>query len=373
VNNFYFDQKDLNAGLVMWFNKHASQLDIVRNNKGSYIDSIGKENKALWTSVGSLGAAGKYQVSNTSALSRHTKPDMNQPVLVSSTPLNYATTTTVGPLCQTLWGQIYPWNQDCPVDNATIGSLYQGRDPSGCVEVAMAQLMYFWKWPGIFNWAVMAKSLDYNTPSLRYYSNPGGFTGSATLMSNIGTTPGTFWTNVLHSFQSSKFAYYSANGTTSDMEYCATVFNQFGYSSATTSEGIADQIASGARNGTTYLGLLTNEIQNNRRPCLVGGNNSENNEGLFYLPSSDAHSWVCDGSSVIKYYSGYQNTYESSNDQITVQTVVSNYSTVYMLHMNWGYQGTDNAWYDADTDYTNVPSVQEDFRYFQLVTYNIHP
>lgn len=49
----------------------------------------------------------------------------------------------VDPLLTCTWDQGWPWNQYCPVDGAGPG----GHVWSGCVATAMAQVMYFWRWP----------------------------------------------------------------------------------------------------------------------------------------------------------------------------------------------------------------------------------
>ena len=41
------------------------------------------------------------------------------------------------------------------------------------------------------------------------------------------------------------------------------------------------------------------------------------------------------------------------------------------LHMNWGWGGFNNGWYNYSVNYTNT-SVG-DFQYFQIIIYNIHP
>ena len=46
----------------------------------------------------------------------------------------------VKPLLNCLWGQFAPYNLLCPVYDGT-------RSPVGCVAVAMAQIMYYYKWP----------------------------------------------------------------------------------------------------------------------------------------------------------------------------------------------------------------------------------
>lgn len=50
---------------------------------------------------------------------------------------------TIEPMLSCTWNQGWPWNQYCPVDAAGPG----GHVWSGCVATAMAQLMYFWRWP----------------------------------------------------------------------------------------------------------------------------------------------------------------------------------------------------------------------------------
>ena len=49
----------------------------------------------------------------------------------------------VGPLCQTLWNQNYPWNSQCLADTAGNG----GHVYAGCVATAMGMVMKFWEWP----------------------------------------------------------------------------------------------------------------------------------------------------------------------------------------------------------------------------------
>lgn len=54
-----------------------------------------------------------------------------------------STVVTVGPLLPSLWNQSYPYNYLCPVDGTGSG----GHVYSGCVATAMAQVMYYWRYP----------------------------------------------------------------------------------------------------------------------------------------------------------------------------------------------------------------------------------
>ena len=53
------------------------------------------------------------------------------------------TRAVVGPLCQTLWNQNFPWNSQCPEDEVGSG----GHVYAGCVATAMGMVMKFWEWP----------------------------------------------------------------------------------------------------------------------------------------------------------------------------------------------------------------------------------
>jgi hypothetical protein len=53
------------------------------------------------------------------------------------------TRAVVGPLCQTLWNQNFPWNSQCPEDPEGNG----GHVYAGCVATAMGMVMKFWDWP----------------------------------------------------------------------------------------------------------------------------------------------------------------------------------------------------------------------------------
>ena len=108
-------------------------------------------------------------------------------------------------------------------------------------------------------------------------------------------------------------------------------------------------------------------------------------------PSGEGHTWACDGSIVTTYYSGVTNTYKTFYGQIYSQTTYTSVETISFLHMNWGWESTstgapidevgnllsssNNGWYDCDTNYTQsgTASGDENFQYFQIVDYNIHP
>ncbi len=386
IGSFSFDTKDLNTGLVRWLNKHAYELDYVRNNKNKKLDSIGASNKKLWKIFG--GTSKEYGSISTMNSSKKHKTDgvglnVTPPVLIASDPIYFSTNTTVGPLCQTAWSQDYPYNQYCPA--GTGGAATEGHMPTGCVATAMAQIMYYWQWPNTYDWNSMVKLINPANSSTLPTNNPGGFTESARLVSDIGYTGGPVFINAASGFSTSQFMYYTTGGSSADDAYCPYVFGAFNYSSSTRTESISSQIFSGEKNGTTYADLLTSEVQN-YRPCILSGYSEEVHPWylglvglLLWEPLSyTGHSWVCDGSDVTTFYSGHIDTYQSFWGDITYETYYDYTITNRYLHMNWGWGPTyqtgtsNNGWFNCDINYTAAPSGR-DYSLFQTVIYNIHP
>jgi hypothetical protein len=105
--------------------------------------------------------------------------------------------------------------------------------------------------------------------------------------------------------------------------------------------------------------------------------------GIPPSPGGDGHTWVCDGSNVTNFYSGTTTLYSNGQSQTMYTTEI----ITRLLHMNWGWDDdatfvqddqygirlTNNGWYDADTNYTQSDSKGENFPYFQILEYNIHP
>jgi len=52
----------------------------------------------------------------------------------------------IAPLLTTTWNQTFPYNALCPAD-AGAGNGYEGHVPAGCTAIAMAQVMYYWRYP----------------------------------------------------------------------------------------------------------------------------------------------------------------------------------------------------------------------------------
>ncbi len=230
-------------------------------------------------------------------------------------PVPTPTITLIGPLIGTMWGQGCGYNDFCPTDGA-----FCGRKPTGCVPTAIAQIMYYWKWPQNRDWGAM---------------NPfGPSRETARLMSDIG---GVTVSGFLGSTKT--FADYQYSATSANDAYNPQVFkNNFNYSSADFTK---------AGNYRIY-----GEIENGW-PILMGGFTGDAIPGFaISWPTGNGHEWLAEG--VFSYY-------------IYLPMIGSiGFS---QLYLNWGWDNKCNGWYSqyapTGTGYN--------FQYYNTVTHNIHP
>ncbi len=381
LGNFSYAAKDLNPGLTMWFNKHAHEMDFIRNTHTLYTDSIGKVNRSLWLAYGATTKVANFP---NATQQKNATPNVTPPVLVGTQPASLTTRSTVGPLCPTFWGQDYPFNYYCPIDPSAANTNYGSHDAAGCVPIAMAQVMYFW---GINNPSCF---LNYNLASMPLTKQAYLFLPAANdcakLTHDIGATiiPPVIVNNAFVT-QAYQFASYGSatppnQGTGADNENCSIVFSKFGLS-ATQTQNIAGQIITGSNNGTYFGSLISNEIQANHWPCVLGGFTART---AIIGPSGDGHEWVCDGSDVTTTQVGTTNIYKDFWGHITYVTTYTNTYVTTLLHMNWGWESStgqtdvngnslpNNGWYDANVNYTQASPSTENFTYYQIVTHNIH-
>jgi hypothetical protein len=383
LGNFSYATQDLNPGLIMWFNKHAYELDYVRSHHDKLMDSIAKVNRLLWIAFGSVANNNLNIVKQQNGAI----PNVTPPVLIGTQPAPaIISRSTVGPLCPTFWGQDYPFNYYCPTDGSAPNG-YLSRDAAGCVPLAMAQVMYFW---GINNPSRFPK---YNWASMPLTKYAYGFLPAANdcprLIHDIGvqqiTVLITIPPNGQPSYETFQFVNYGSaakGGSSADDANCPYVFSKFGFTSASRTQDIAGQILTGDDDGLYYERLLSNEIQTNHWPCLLGGYSSNGFLGL--IPSGSGHEWVCDGSDVTTVQTGTTYEYKDFWGKITYQTYYTNTTVNTSLHMNWGWESltgetgingialSNNGWYNADVNYSQADGTSPNFQYYQTVIHNIH-
>ena len=218
--------------------------------------------------------------------------------------------SSVQPLLKTTWGQNAPYNQYCPQKKNSSGELQ--NCPVGCVALALGQIMKYHNYPEIgqgyksyqpfglseeisadfentqYKWNLMKDSYVRLGSTALYTDEEAD--AVATLLFHAGVSVGTIYAIS----GSSAFAY---GNIPRDM------VENFRYSE--------DKIRYLSRSDYTkeeWMNLIFKELSNGR-PIFYAGNS----------PEAGGHAFVLDG-----------------------------YNTSGKVHINWGWRGTDNGYYDID-------------------------
>lgn len=233
------------------------------------------------------------------------KAGAGQTVQRASVPDGYQ--EAVGPLMTTTWGQSAPYNLLCPTyqssqTGATVNYL------TGCVATAMSQIMHYHKHPVTGEGAKT------------YWFYPSDGSGRQRLYANFMNT--TYdWDNMLDSYTTGSYTEAQGNAVATIMYHCGVAL-EMNYA-----EGASGATHSAAclalRNYFRYndysklymrdyfpeeewMGIVYREL-NDGCPLLYGGNSS----------SFGGHSFVVDG-------------YDANG----------------LVHVNWGWEGDDDGFYD---------------------------
>ncbi|MEO8760232.1 MAG: thiol protease/hemagglutinin PrtT [Bacteroidia bacterium] len=210
-------------------------------------------------------------------------------------------TPVVGPLMKTIWNQNPVYNSLCP-----------GGSVTGCVATTMAQIMKYWSYPA------------HGTGSSSYTQNPNP-NGYSVQSANYGTSTYN-WANMpLNSANTDIATLMYECGVSVHMNYApsgsgaqvlqadAGIGNACAQRSYTTYFSYDPTTIQGIKkynyDDATWLGLIENDLNIGRVVQYVG-----------YDPAEGGHTWVCDG--------------YDSNDY---------------LHMNWGWGGSDNGYFQTDS------------------------
>jgi hypothetical protein len=223
------------------------------------------------------------------------------------------------------WNQSEPYNLKCPLD-APSGL----RTLAGCVAVAMAQIMRYHRWPvtgtGTHSYTdgtYGLQSVDLSKTTYDWNLMLGSYTSSSTETEEAAV---------------STFIYQC--GVTVDMDYSTT--------------GSASTIAKASEALVSHFGY-DSEIQRYERPNYTSQewnnlikNELNNSRPVYFSANSDAggHAFVVDG--------------YDSND---------------LFHINWGWGGMSNGYFELSSLSTNNPGevgAAPEFCYFQSILANIH-
>ncbi len=214
--------------------------------------------------------------------------------ITSSQKSIFFSSKSTAPLLLSKWNQDSPYNAECPIDANGPG----GRVYAGCVAVAMAQVMYYYRYP------------EYGTASHSYYHNVYGAQSAnfaATNykwneMQNEMSYGGNFQiAQLLQHLGISVDMGYSASGSGAySFTAASALVSYFGYQSSTSLESRSDYTQ------TQWNNMLIAQLNSNK-PMYYHGRDSQGNSG---------HAFNLDG---------YQGTDH--------------------FHFNWGWSGSYDGYY----------------------------
>ncbi|HEX7413785.1 MAG TPA: C10 family peptidase [Bacteroidia bacterium] len=266
--------------------------------------NIGYWLRACSTGINTMRA--KNKIANAEAALEWEKYISNKPNLYTAARLtgNASTASSnpvVAPLCQTIWNQSPIYNALCPGTGTN-------QAVTGCVATAMAQIMRYWSYP------------SQGSGSSSY--NAGGSYG--TLSANYGTTTYN-WANMPFNTTTSNHDVALINyhcGVSVDMSYSPTGSGAYvitaddpicAQNSYVTYFKYNPSTIQGLRRGghteSAWLTLIESDLNIGRPVQYVGDD-----------PAEGGHTWVCDG-------------YDQNN----------------YLHMNWGWGGSSDGFFQVDS------------------------
>ena len=229
-------------------------------------------------------------------------------------------TLTVSPLLTCNWDQEAPYYNQCPTRNGSYCL-------TGCVATAMAQVMYYWKYPA-------------EAPALSAYT-------TSTRHIQVAALPGTTldWNNMLDTYTSNNYNSTQAAAVATLMRYCGQScimdydISSAGGSGAYCEDQLTGMIAFGYNSGATCIdrdnysasawNAMMQEDLAAGRPILYAGDDSW----------AGGHAFVVDGYNGSKY------------------------------HVNWGWSGDGNGYFALDAFSVDGYT----FSSYQQMLYQIYP
>jgi len=227
---------------------------------------------------------------------------------------------SVQPLIDTKWDQACFYNDSCP-NAPNAGAYYCQKVPTGCVSIALAQIIRFHKYP-----LIGSGSNSYYTPYYGVqYANFGSSFYNYSAMPNFLLSKNSATAQFIYHCAVSVntiFNYLSSGANINDAKNA--FLNYFNYSNSLQLVHKINYTNSG------WLDLLKNELDSTR-PVFLSGYNQNNSGG---------HAFVCDG-------------YDNNN----------------LFHINWGWGGMYNGYFSL----TSLTPNSNNFSYNQSALIKIIP
>ncbi len=238
------------------------------------------------------------------------------------------------------------WNQDSPY-NKFIKNNY----PTGCVATAMVQVMRYHRWPkDSFKWDLMLDS---------YKSANGNIIGTTAQQDAVADLMKIGGQSILTDYGKDGSGAYTSNVP-------GALKNIFNYSS-----NVKHKNFDGSANSAVEI---MNNLKNGR-PVILDG---KRDRALGFI-SYNGHAWVCDGF-----------RYTCLKRNLTVVTISAMYGYVEVrytpdtdgstatetnyFHMNWGWGGSNNGWFNINSiGLTTSNGDYRNYQYDRNMVVNIYP
>lgn len=228
---------------------------------------------------------------------------------------NSSMASYVQPLLTSIWDQKSPYNNMCP-----------DRCVTGCVATAMAQILYYYKYP---TYGKGSSTVEYNGKQITEYFDS------------------TYdWDNMIDTYMG-EYTMKQANAVSKLMYHCGVAVNMaYGKSE---SSAYYSRIASALKNYFSYSYETTHAMRSTF--------SDENWMSLIYKNLSKNQPII---------YSGHSATNSKGHT-----FVLDGYDTNGLIHINWGWSGSCNGYFDLSQIY--IPSKDVDYNDEQNMCYNIRP
>ena len=214
------------------------------------------------------------------------------------------TRAVVGPLCQTIWNQNFPWNSQCPEDPEGSG----GHVYAGCVATAMGQVMKYWEWPQTGTGSYSYNPAGYSQQSANFGATEYHFELMPNALDSTSTEEEYFEiAQLLHHLGISVDMQYSGNGSGAFSESVPIALrNYFRYNCDEHETNWGGGWWGGGYSNEQWAQMLKDGGLDEQIPLYYSGSDDNGAGG---------HAFVCDGYDENDYF-----------------------------HYNWGWSGRDDAW-----------------------------
>ncbi len=292
---FYIYNIGDNQGFVIVSGEDAAKTILGYSDEGNFLAEGMPENLKNWLNYYQLEIEGL----RNAAISANASSSEQISLVAKST-------TSIAPLLGNIkWNQTDPYNQLCPLDAAT-----NRRTLAGCVAIAMAQIMKYYNWPatgtGIHtNVNNTTPSVDFSKTSYDWSNMLGSYSSTATSAQKSAVSTLVYQCGVAVDMV------YSLTGSSASSNKAAeALVNHFGYD---TDIQRYDRLY---YSETEWNTLIKKELDL-ARPVYISAKNLEG-----------GHAFVCDG-------------YDTNN----------------LYHINWGWGGYSNGYFELSALASDNPGV----------------